>query len=98
MIMAHNWESAARVWYYVFEEGNRKQKAISAFNIALSYEIRGDFDEAAAWADKSRALFQDLGSLSASSLDVDRAERYYNELKDRIKEAEKLQEQVGLGL
>ncbi|HBX88635.1 MAG TPA: hypothetical protein DEG09_08490 [Marinilabiliaceae bacterium] len=98
LIKAHNWESAARVWYYVFEEGNKKQKAISAFNIALSYEIRGDFAEAAAWADKSRALFQDLGSFSASSLDVERANRYYNELNERIKEAEKLQEQVGLGL
>jgi tetratricopeptide (TPR) repeat protein len=99
LVKANNWESAARVWYYVFEEGNKKQKAMSAFNIALSYEIRGDYEEAAAWAKKSVDIVKDRGHFLAASGTMDETIifEYYDDLVKRAKEAKKLEEQVGLG-
>jgi hypothetical protein len=33
----NNWEEAAKVWYHVYDNGNKRQKVMAAFNIALSY-------------------------------------------------------------
>lgn len=98
LLRANNWEHAARVWYYVFDEGNSKQKAMAAFNIALSFEVRGDFVEALAWAEVSKNLFEEMGAFRVSSLDKVRAVKYFEELNERIKETQMLEEQVGAGL
>ena len=99
LVRANNWESASRVWYYVFDEGNKKQQAMSAFNIALSYEVRGDFEEAVAWAKKSVDIVKERGGLIAASgsLDETIVYEYYDDLVKRAGEVRKLEEQVGFG-
>lgn len=91
----NSWEAAARVWYYVYEEGNKKQKAMAAYNLALSYEVRGDFLEALAWAERSKALFDDLGTARVSETERKRVGNYIQELERRRDEELKLQLQVG---
>ena len=91
----NSWEAAARVWYYVYEEGNKKQKAMAAYNLALSYEVRGDFVEALAWAERSKALFDDLGTARVSETERKRVGNYIQELERRRDEELKLQLQVG---
>ena len=98
LLRANNWEHAARVWYFVFDEGNDKQKAMAAFNIALSFEVAGDFVEAAAWAEVSKNLFEEMSTFRVSSLDKVRSVMYTEELNERIREIQKLEEQVGAGL
>jgi hypothetical protein len=98
LLKANNWDHAARVWYYVFDEGNEKQKAMAAFNIALSFEVRGDFEEAVAWAKVSKDLFEDMSAARVSALDKVRSTMYTEELNERIRETQKLEEQVGAGL
>jgi hypothetical protein len=98
LLKANNWEHAARVWYYVFDEGNDKQKAMAAFNIALSFEVRGDFVEAAAWAEVSNNLFNQMSTFRVSAMDKVRGVTYIQELNERIRETQKLEEQVGGGI
>jgi hypothetical protein len=98
LLRANNWEHAARVWYFVFDEGNKRQKAMAAFNIALSFEVAGDFVEAAAWAEVSKNLFDEMSPFRVSSLDKVRSIMYTEELNERIRETQKLEEQVGAGI
>jgi len=95
LLKVNNWEHAARVWYYVFDEGTKRQKAMAAYNIALSFEVRGDFVEAAAWAQVSEQIFMELNSFAANSVEVSRASWYLAELNKRIKESELLEDQIG---
>jgi hypothetical protein len=91
----NSWDEAAKVWYYVYEHGNKKQKAMAALNIALSYEMRNNFEEALAWADVSRNLFNKMGSMGASNLNKMQAQQYYLRLKEREDEKVKLENQLG---
>lgn len=98
LLKANNWDHAARVWYNVFDEGNDKQKAMAAFNIALSFEVRGDFEEAVAWAQVSKKLLDEMNTFRVSNLDKIRTIMYIEELNERISEIQKLEEQVGAGV
>lgn len=91
----NNWGEAAKVWYYVYENGNLKQKAMAAFNLALSFEMRGDFSEAMAWAEISHNQFEALSSWRASSYIKNNSLLYYLRLKERLDEKSKLHEQLG---
>ncbi len=93
----NNWGEAAKVWYYVYENGNLKQKAMAAFNLALSFEMRGDFSEAVAWAEISHNQFEALSSWRASSSIKKTSLLYYLRLKERLDEKNKLHEQLGSG-
>ena len=91
-----NWSEAAKVWYYVYENGNKYQKAQAAYNIALSYEVRGDFDEAVAWGAISSYLFQKMGAMRVSKYEKRLSYQYYFQLNERLQQKIKLDEQIGL--
>lgn len=92
---ANNWEEAAKVWYYVYQNGTKPQKAKAALNLALSYEVRENYDEAVAWADISRQLFDKLSLLRISDFDKRAATLYYITLSERIQQKKRLDEQFG---
>ncbi|MGQ1946550.1 DUF6340 family protein [Geofilum sp. OHC36d9] len=91
----NSWNEAAKIWYYVYEHGNKKQKAMAAHNIALSYEMRNNFSEAMAWADVSRNLFDKPGAVSAAGMYKIQSQHYYLRLKEREDEKVKLESQLG---
>lgn len=91
----NNWEEAAKVWYYVYENGNKRQKAISAFNIALSYEVRGEFDEAVAWGKITQKLFDNMSTLRASKYEKNITKYYNIQLVERQQQKLKLDDQIG---
>jgi hypothetical protein len=93
--IANNWEDAAKVWYYVYENGNKRQKAMAAFNIALSYEVRSNFDEAIAWADICNKLIEKMGSIRFSNYEKKLANLYYTQLTERMQQIKKLDAQIG---
>ncbi|MDG5800034.1 DUF6340 family protein [Marinilabiliaceae bacterium ANBcel2] len=95
LVRENSWEEAAKVWYFVFEEGSEKQKARSALNLALSFEVRGEFEEAAAWVEISKNYFEELSGINVSQFEREYLEYYNNVLDERISEAEKLQKQIG---
>ncbi len=95
--LANNWEEAAKVWYYIYENGNRRQKARAAHNLALSYEIRGNFPEAVAWSDISRKIFDGLGFVFTAFDEQELSRNYYLRLCERYQEKKKLDEQLGPG-
>ncbi len=92
----NKWDDAARIWYNVYENGKKKQKARAAHNIALSYEVRGNFSEAIAWSDISRQLFEKLGTFEASVEEKNISKYYYIELCERYQQKKKLDAQFGL--
>lgn len=92
---ANNWSEAAKVWYYVYEHGNKLQKARAAHNLALSFEVRGDFDEAIAWSNISYKMFEEMSTLRVSATDKHMTRLYNLELINRLYELQKLQEQLG---
>jgi len=90
-----NWDEAAKVWYYVYQNGNKRQKALAAFNIALSYEVRGNFDEAVAWGEISQVLFNKLGGMRSSRYEKNITKYYTLQLIERQQQKTKLDEQIG---
>ena len=90
---ANNWEEAAKVWYYIYENGRKKEKARAAFNLALSYEVRGNFDEAIAWSEISRRLFGESGLVKES--DTYLSNQYHLDLLERNYQKKRIEEQLG---
>ena len=95
LVQVQHWNEAAKVWYYVFQNGSKLQKAISAHNIALSYEMRNDFDEAIEWAKISKKQFGELKSWQINNSIVKMSEEYIDILLERQKDSIKLNEQLG---
>ena len=52
-----DWKAAQELWTKLYEaskKGNLKMK--SAFNLALSYEMLGDMNQAVSWLEKAKSL------------------------------------------
>ncbi|ASB50604.1 DUF6340 family protein [Alkalitalea saponilacus] len=97
LVNINNWNQAGRVWYYVYENGNNRQKTRAAFNLAVAFEVSGNFDESLAWARVSQELMNNLSSLQVSSREKQILSEYIKELERRINDSKKLQEQLGAG-
>ncbi len=95
LVKINNWNEAAKIWYHIYESENKKQKARAAYNLALSYEIRNDFQEAKAWAEISRNLFETLKSIQVSEIERKMAFKYFESLNERFAETEALHKQLG---
>jgi tetratricopeptide (TPR) repeat protein len=51
------WEQAIELWKSALETKDKKTAACAAANIAIAYEMMGDYDEASAYAAKAYRLF-----------------------------------------
>ena len=91
----NNWSEAAKVWYYVYQNGNKRQKVMAAFNIALSYEVRGDFNEAIAWSEICNNLIENMGTIRISQYERKLATLYHTQLIERALQKKKLDAQIG---
>ncbi len=91
-----DWEEAARIWYYVYEQGRDKQKARAAYNLALAQEVKGDFMEATSWAYRSMEHFKEVGGLNIGNSEEKMAKSYYIELAKRLQEKKRLDKQFGI--
>jgi hypothetical protein len=91
-----DWDEAGKVWYYIYENGKKKQKARAAYNLALSQEIKGNFLEATSWAYRALEHFQEAGGLGMNSYEHKMAKDYYIELSARLQEKKKLDKQYGI--
>lgn len=91
-----DWDEAGRIWYRIYETGTGKQKARAAYNLALSQEVKGDFDEATSWAYRAMELFEETGGISFSDYEKEMAKNYYIQLAQRLQEKKKLDKQFGV--
>ena len=98
LVEANDWEEAAKIWFHLYSTGNNAlHKAKASHNLALSFEVRGNFDEAIAWSDKSLEYFNQVSPSRASNR-IKSLSRLYNiELKKRRNEGFMLQQQTGIG-
>lgn len=93
-VYVRNWDAAVQVWTTVFNNSNKiKLKAEAANNIAIGYEIIGDYDKAIEYAQYSFDYF-----IARSFTDVDlllRIADYITELNRRKIEVDILKKQMG---
>lgn len=90
----NEWEEALIKWSDYYDKERRKQnRARVAHNIAVSYEMLNDLNEAQKWADKAHQLFEE--STSVNSLERRRSLVYKKEMDRRVALDEKLKEQLG---
>ena len=87
------WESAAAIWKPLFDKATKKQqKARLASNLALAYEMRGDFSKALEFAETAYALY---GEIADEDDPLRKMQGNYVEtLKIRIENDWKLTEQL----
>ncbi|MFP4471152.1 MAG: DUF6340 family protein [Bacteroidales bacterium] len=79
-----NWKNAAAFWRDALTDPDPKTKARASFNLALASEMEGMLEPALEWAQKSNAFFPDKVN-----------QTYVDILRERIKQQEKLNRQVG---
>ncbi|WMJ73395.1 DUF6340 family protein [Cytophagaceae bacterium ABcell3] len=83
-ILEGDWEGAMDDWYYVFEMSNKKKTiGRAAYNLAVGYEVLGDLETAKEWANE------------AISLNNRKAKKYLHSLSIRMKNEERLRQQMG---
>lgn len=88
-----NWEAAAKIWEPLFTKAKKwKPKASLASNLALCYEMTGDFNKAVEYAEISYGLFKEsVGERSAYTI---RQKSYLEVLKKRVIADQVLSEQL----
>ncbi len=92
---AGKWEEAASRWRSIHDNtGKWEAKARSASNLALAYEMAGEFAEALQWAEKAQVLWEK----NAGEDDRDRRlnTAYVQALAERLKSNMKLDQQIGI--
>lgn len=83
--LAKDWEGAIITWKEAYENATKsKDKARAAFNLALGYEVMGDLKEAQKWIQTSYV-----------ERDTDEALQYSDILDKRLREQDKLNQQLG---
>lgn len=82
-VKANDWEGAKEVWMRYIENADTKLAGYANYNMALYHEIQGDLEEAKKWAQKSYTQY-----LNKS------AYQYLMQIKQRISDQERLQEQM----
>lgn len=93
-VAAEKWDLAAERWQAIYDRSNKeKEQAKATSNIALSYEMRGDFQQALDWAIKSKDLFIKNGEKANKETKL--LTLYVEALKERINSDKKLNVQFG---
>lgn len=83
LVKDNKWKEATDIWGKYTNNIDREIASRACFNIALANEIKGDFDLAISWAEKSKKIKNKTKT------------RYYiSMLKTRKKNTEKLQKQI----
>jgi len=91
---AEKWELAAERWANIYESASDKTvKAKTASNLALSEEMKGNFQKAYEWATRSQELFKEKKGESSNHAQL--LTLYANTLKERIQSDKKLNIQFG---
>lgn len=93
------WDKAAERWNYIFAKSARSNsaKAKAAFNLALHYELKNDFEQALEWANQSCALFQKQyeNKVDKQPENIKRVKLYIEILLKRISDERTLGVQLG---
>ncbi|MBN2798431.1 MAG: hypothetical protein JXX28_04725 [Deltaproteobacteria bacterium] len=82
-VKAQDWEGAVALWTLAAKAADPKIRGKAEFNMALALEVGGDLEGALEWAKKA-----------AVSLANGRARKYVSTLQFRIREAERVAEQM----
>lgn len=85
---------AEKLWGFVYEHGNSKEKGRAANNIAISMEARGEMQLAMEWAYKSYEAFETKGVVGSSE-ERATAKALYVDLVQRYRDMKRLDEQIG---
>ena len=78
-----NWEDALVEWKKGIRDAEDKEAGYLTYNMAVAYEVLGDFDSALSWAEKSYVKY---GNKNART--------YVNLIKKRLDEEEKARQQL----
>ncbi len=87
-VREHNWEAAYLLWKKIYDNKKGQQKMRAAFNIALYYEMMGDFEKAKAFLDVATQL------VKPESPDVQLIRNYRTELNVYERKYQQLQLQM----
>ncbi len=85
---------AEKLWGYIYQHGNSREKGKAANNIAVSMEVRGDLELAMEWAYKSYDAFNTKGVVGTSE-ESRTAKQLYVDMVRRYRDKKRLDEQVG---
>lgn len=93
-VYVRNWGAAIKQWNELLEKSKNKQlKAKVAYNIAVAYEIMGEYENALGFATEANDNI-----LEAAIVDVNTfvtVNQYYERLRTRIKEMRQVRKQLG---
>ena len=91
--IVENWEAAANEWRHIFDKAKKwKQKVMLASNLALYYEIKGDFQKALEYARIADSLSKEFAE-EDNPLNV-RQQSYLEKLTKRAENEETLSLQL----
>jgi len=89
-IIANHWKGAKSIWLDIYQNGNEKQKSLSAFNLALAYEKQDTLETALEYANQSKMLFEKR----KKNEHVHAANNYISILSSRLNTRQRLMEQM----
>lgn len=93
-VYVRNWGAAIKQWNELFDKSKNKQlKAKTAYNIAVAYEIMGEYENALGFATKANDNILDAAIVDVNSFMT--ISQYYEKLRTRVKEMKQVRKQLG---
>lgn len=93
-VYVRNWNGAIDQWNELLVKSkNNMLKAKTAFNIAVAYEIQGEYEKALSFADEANENMMNVAMLDVNSFVT--INQYYEKLRTRVEEMRQVRKQLG---
>lgn len=88
------WEAALAIWNGLHEDKSTVTQAYAAANVAVIYELKGDYAQAIHWVEKACALATSPLSSRLRGSFLQEQQIYLRQLQQRVKDEELLRQQL----
>jgi hypothetical protein len=90
-ITQNNWSEAQNIWQNLYNTtGSPSRKGLAAYNLAVAYEMKNNFDSAFVWINKAKDIFttREIPDLLKTT------KKYIAVLNGRLVDKQKIEEQI----
>ena len=88
------WDAALTIWNTLHEDASKLTQAYAAANVAVIYELKGDYDNAIKWVEKACNVAQASWNYQLNGSFLEEQQSYLQQLRQRRRDEELLKQQL----
>ena len=88
------WDAALTIWNTLHEDASKLTQAYAAANVAVIYELKGDYDSAIKWVEKACNVAKASWNYQLNGSFLEEQQSYLQQLRQRRRDDELLKQQL----